>query len=552
MNEEPGIPRWLVFGGVAAVALVIAATTALRRHAAPSASSVAEVREVTRGAEARVTRLAQSRETAVPRRSATAAGARKSQSSVGATSTTSADVSLPLRGPSGALSGNVGLTSFTQSAAGATGETPEQQQERWKKAGLQIIPVRIVDTTSHPLEGVHILVDGIHFGQAGNETGHGGWRTNKYGAAPEDVTGADGRAVVASPIILSELSEAIGISFTATKPGYSKRRIMHYPVDGKERDEVLRKGDKLIVGAYLETPERHVSGFVVHVSFASDIDPKDWTPLPDGRQSCDTMPNGKHAITVSYEEPGGMTWQSDSVPFELREGESKELDVALLPGITLHGKLSDNVPRPVSNGKVHAASEWPPPGTGIPDNGVATFREATADIAPDGTFELKGLPQGPGEIIGLCDGYIAAHRAPNAPPYQQNQRYILERSPQDVFVLNMVPAGNLRVRIVNSSGQPLPGAKLMAWPNVTWSVGLSQMYLDAKLWNATADSLGYALIKGLRPGSQPYTASAKGWGLPVTLDGAGRASRSTAAAIMPGQTTELVATLEPVPLDDNE
>ena len=547
MNGKVGL-------GIAAVIAIIVGTTFLRTSLKSPERAPKNVSQETADQQSstRVSRMKDFSVTTAPPRRSAAQDTIRSGSSTTSGSALAPD-SMALRGPSGALGTTVGIEAAPVAQETASdAETPEQRHERWKRTGLQLVKVRMVDMTSQPLEGVRVQVDGIHIGQAGKSAGHAGWNEKKYGPPPLEVTGADGRATLASPVIMSELTEASGISFTASKAEYAKRRVFNYPIDGTERDEVLKKGNTLTVGAYQETPERHVSGFTITVSFSAHLEPADWSPLSDGRQVTAAIPDGKHALTVEYKAPDGATWLSDAVPFEMKDGTSKELDVALKNGVTLHGKLSDNVPRPVTNGKVKAAAQWPPPGTPNAYDEPGTIRESSADVSPDGTFEIKGLPEGPGEIIGICDGYIAANRVPGAPPYQQNQRYTVSANANDApMVLNMEQAGGLRVRVLNTAGEPMPGATLMTTPNVAWGIGLSTIYMDPKFWTATSDSHGFAMLRGLRAGSQPYNVTAPGWGLPIVFDKVGRASRTASAAIVPGLTTELVVNLEPVPPDDS-
>ncbi|MGI8907375.1 MAG: carboxypeptidase-like regulatory domain-containing protein [Candidatus Sumerlaeaceae bacterium] len=560
-NPTEGFARKAGIALVAGAAIVIAAVQ-LRSSgdkARVSSSVNGEAHEVRSKSGTRVARLRETGPVASTKHSPRVAVATVAAASFtsGSAQTTSRlrTFELPLRGPSGALASNVGLGNRAGSAAGTDAtDSTETRREKWKARGLQLVPVRMVDMTSQPLEGVQVLVDGIHHGQQARETAHGGWDEKKFGPAPSEITDAEGRAYLASPVILSDISLAIGISFTASKPGYAKRRIFSYPVDGTERDEVLRKGNTLTVAAYMDTPSQRVFGFVPKVSSATHTSgalmPEDWSHMPDGSQVTESVPDGKHALTVEYKAPDGITWHSDTVPIEMRGGEAKELEVQLKRGLTLRGRLSDNVRRPVANGRVLAAAQWPPPGSPLAGSTATTMREGGADIAPDGSFEIPGLPEGPGEIIGLCDGYIAAHRQLSARPYEQNQVYNLNSDPNAaLFILVMEETGGLRVRVVNSSNQPIIGARLAAWPNVFWSTGVSTLYLDEKLWSATTNGNGFAALKGFRPGSQPFTVEANGWTPPIRVDASGQATRTQYAAIIAGLTTELVVTMEPAPLD---
>ncbi|MCH5373579.1 MAG: hypothetical protein JJ992_06350, partial [Planctomycetes bacterium] len=192
-----------------------------------------------------------------------------------------------------------------------------------------------MDVTSQPLERVRVQVDGVHMGQKGVSNAHGAWNTGQYGPAPEDTTDSDGRAYLASPVLVSELMMATGISFTAAKSGYASRRIFSYPVDGTERDEVLMKGNTLIVAAYIGEPSQRVSEFTPELSWSANVKESDWRTLADGSRLTDMVSDGKHVLTAERKTADGAAWHSDAVPVELTGGETKQVEIELKPAMEL-------------------------------------------------------------------------------------------------------------------------------------------------------------------------------------------------------------------------
>ncbi|MEX1229563.1 MAG: M56 family metallopeptidase [Planctomycetaceae bacterium] len=78
------------------------------------------------------------------------------------------------------------------------------------------------------------------------------------------------------------------------------------------------------------------------------------------------------------------------------------IDVALKPGVSVKGRLSDDVPRPIKNGRVIAAVY------SGPDFNDTVFWGASAEIAADGTFVIKDLPANEDvQLIALCDGWVS-------------------------------------------------------------------------------------------------------------------------------------------------
>ncbi len=89
--------------------------------------------------------------------------------------------------------------------------------------------------------------------------------------------------------------------------------------------------------------------------------------------------------------------------FEIEAGLPKTIEVALHPSLRISGVLSDNVPRPVRNGRLKMETIDP---AGADNNRVSWF--SWTPIQPDGTFAIDAWPADePLQLIALCDGYIA-------------------------------------------------------------------------------------------------------------------------------------------------
>lgn len=86
------------------------------------------------------------------------------------------------------------------------------------------------------------------------------------------------------------------------------------------------------------------------------------------------------------------------------EGNPQKLEYTLRPGVRVEGRLPDQVPRPVKNGKVvgvlvrsegnNVAKRW--------------WVNLAAEIAPDGTFVFESLPAGEMlQMLAVCDGWTS-------------------------------------------------------------------------------------------------------------------------------------------------
>jgi hypothetical protein len=168
-------------------------------------------------------------------------------------------------------------------------------------------------------------------------------------------------------------------------------------------------------------------------------------------------------------------------------------------------------------------------------------RQAEGTINPDGTFEVVGLPEGQGEIIAVCDGFVADYISADATPAKKPMNQVYTLGPDsEPMELRMVPSGTLRVTVQDDRGAPLAGVSLFTWPNVYWAYGASQMYVDREIWNATTGPDGTAEIRNLRPGPVEFVLHSKEWSSPVTVDGGGTVRREMRAQVQAKDTATTV------------
>ena len=114
------------------------------------------------------------------------------------------------------------------------------------------------------------------------------------------------------------------------------------------------------------------------------------------------MPAEHGQVLLVRLEGGRATHFSSVLDVDLRIGETFAKEVELHPAVRITGTISENVPRPIKNGRLSARS--------LPkqryDEDVNWF--SSAPIAEDGTFVIDAWPAGePIQFIGLCDGHIA-------------------------------------------------------------------------------------------------------------------------------------------------
>jgi hypothetical protein len=172
---------------------------------------------------------------------------------------------------------------------------------------------------------------------------------------------------------------------------------------------------------------------------------------------------------------------------ELKAGERPKIDIALRPSLRIQGRVSDNVPRPVKNGRIKTETLRPTRGD---HNRVEWF--SWFPINADGTFTIDGWPAGePIQLIALCDGYVAksgtapkvavqpANPAPKADsdafdPFGYPQ--VFEPAEGQAIEVQMIPLVQCVVKTMDEDDKPVAGVTVVSWPNVQWWNDGSQVY----------------------------------------------------------------------------
>jgi len=169
------------------------------------------------------------------------------------------------------------------------------------------------------------------------------------------------------------------------------------------------------------------------------------------------------------------------------------LDVVLKPGARVTGRLSENVPRPVKNGRVLASM--------IRGAAYKTcwVWQAAVDIAPDGTFDFPSLPPDENlQIIAFCDGWVSSSPSQaqllafnSEHGFPGGERGRIYRGPLKGFVdsrlfrltsegcepvIPMEPALSCEVIVLDQDDRPIEGAKVGFQANQRWFNGPSQIF----------------------------------------------------------------------------
>ncbi len=172
-----------------------------------------------------------------------------------------------------------------------------------------------------------------------------------------------------------------------------------------------------------------------------------------------------------------VTHFSPIVKVEIDESQDEiDKSVELLPAVKVHGKLSDNVPRPVKNGRIKMQTI----GDGESWNEVAWLDWARVD--EKGNFAFDWPQDAPVQIVALCDGFIGSNgekptmvtpeRARGG--YRRAQAFLEpDKAP---ITIEMTPMAQCEIEVENAFGKRLEGIVAGANPNVGWWNSGSQIY----------------------------------------------------------------------------
>lgn len=352
-----------------------------------------------------------------------------------------------------------------------------------EQAGVQHacqLRVRVVDADGQPVANVEVSPWALRSSQ-----GHGWWRQDDKdsGIDPQTVmTDADGRAIVEYPFYRDrdERVRTLQVSLQIDHPEFAFDDDIH--IDVPPETEVpqlikLTRGVPVEIRPLLNGVPGALEN--LHVMWS---DSRAWQPgtsvvsTPEGTLRVPAMKPGAGSLHLVKLDGDRVTHSSGIVNVTVPTGPRYQLDVPLQPAARITGRLSDNVPRPVINGRV-VVWALPPRPTETDRVRWNTWRP----VQQDGTFVIDGWPANEAlQIIALCDGFIAASGDPPAgiePPKSRfNRPQLFEAHAQQSLEVKMTPLVRCAVLAIDEHEKPISGIQVRSWPNVQWWYHLSQLY----------------------------------------------------------------------------
>jgi len=246
------------------------------------------------------------------------------------------------------------------------------------------------------------------------------------------------------------------------------------------------------------------------------------------------------------------------------------------PGIRIEGRLDDNVPRPVRNGRVMMdvrPKEWPALNV-IEDYysydqqyGGRNFWHSYRPINPDGTFVFESVPSGEADLVVLGDGFAAKSEGQltnrvngvlvKAPAGAIAQTFPLT-APVTQIVVKTEPTATLEFTARTKNGKPIEGVWVGMWPGVFrlwgmygWMKNNSSEttyrelpQLPDPVFGGKTDQNGRLIIRNIPAETHGLSIDSPKYQVPLQ-DPKGFRDRHVRTAFAPGETNRLELTLEP-------
>lgn len=369
----------------------------------------------------------------------------------------------------------LGLAALPAAAADQAAPAGGDQQQ------LLRFDVLVVDPDGQPAPGARVVPWALR-----SSLGHGHWRPedDTTSQPPESTTDDDGRAEVSYPRYarVAERVRPTQVTLSVDHPEYAY--ISHHNVDvttppAKAVVIELQRGAPVEIvplenGRPAETEGLHVVWSDERFfAGASRV-----TAGAGGTLRVPPMEAGERAaLVVRLDDKQRATHFSPVIRLRLTDGVAKRVEAELRPSVLVRGRFSDNVPRPVRNGRVKLDR--------LGQDGDDVWWFTWTPVAEDGTFTAEWPAGEAVQVIALCDGYLGeSGAAPEGVPdversdlFTMPQVFTAEQLVKNhEIVVRMERMARCQVDVVNEAGEPVEGARVLSNPNVLWWNGGSQIY----------------------------------------------------------------------------
>lgn len=346
-----------------------------------------------------------------------------------------------------------------------------------KQEMLELV-VEVSDMDANPVKGAKITPWALR-----SSLGHGEWSGSATECEPETATtGKDGKAIVRFPkfAYLKEQVKTTAISVSVSRPDHPKIGSEHIEI-GKEQphDVFFPRGSAIEAAVTIDGKEIGDDEILaMWTGGVSSSDDSGFKRTEDKTFRIPPLAKGTGEFMFVRFENGRPTHFSRIEKFEIDAEEPVIRSTAsLVPAVSVRGKLSENVPRPVENGRVVVRSITE--GESWDELNWFTW----AEVQGDGTFQIDAWPADtPIQLAALCDGFIG--KSGEKPPMVKPERakgghlraQVFLTPDADDITVEMTEMAICNIEVENAFGKKLRDVDAFANPNIGWWNGGSQIY----------------------------------------------------------------------------
>jgi beta-lactamase regulating signal transducer with metallopeptidase domain len=433
--------------------------------------------------------------------------------------------------------------------------------------------VVVQDEEGKPIEGATILptgfrVKGIHGADAY------GWNKKLFGPPEKAVTDSEGKAYVKYPVeSIPEEKEFTGeLILAVAHPEFASVFIQSYSVDSPEQPIQLTRGLHLEVSGYYGSNHQPVTDLIPNLTEGV---PQEWRKMDNGVFAFDKLSPGGHLLQFMGRLPSGEIVYSETFPFTAEKEKEYNFALEMKSGIRLEGRIDDQVPRPVKNGRVMIdvrPKEYPALNV-IEDYYAADqkyggryFWHSYRPINEDGSFVFESVPPGTADVVVLGDGFASKtigqlqNRVNGAlvkgPIMAIPQAFPLVSTVTKIEVATE-PTATLEFTATTKSGRPIEGVEVGMFPAAFrmrgmfgWVKNSSEEpyreipHLSDPIFSGKTDINGKLVLNNIPAESRTIEIDHPQFQV-LLQDVKGRRDRHVRAVFSPGITNELNMTLEP-------
>ncbi|MEX0724659.1 MAG: M56 family metallopeptidase [Planctomycetaceae bacterium] len=371
-----------------------------------------------------------------------------------------------------------------------------------RKDGLLVHLVKMVDTAGNPIVGATVIYPSLGYESGASAMWDKDWQQTF-------TTDEQGVAVIKAPDVADYADDGyggiIGLLFDVRHSDHPTTRVSDRLLDDTAPivlEETLRVGIRAICDG---ADEPVTSDLFVQTSGNSFVK---WSLKGGVLQSNALSATDAYAgryLRVVYAPSGKSAWYSELIDLQdyAKDGTA-HITANLFPGVRVEGQLSDNVPRPITGGRVSVVIADGP-------NDSRWDWQDMAEIREDGTFAFESLPRDTNlQLVALCDGWISRSTSEaEAKFYAKEYGLTIFSSPfHDVTritprlfrldgevvkpVLAMEPTATCEVIVEDEDGKPIEGADVNINPAVGWyqgGLGVLGMWKSQLTWLKNVDKM---------------------------------------------------------------